>query len=41
LDADIKQALDAGFEDYVVKPFTLSRLLALLDSMMAARLPSA
>lgn len=41
LDADIKQALDAGFNDYIVKPFALHRLLALLDTMMAAGPPSA
>jgi len=40
LDADIRQALDAGFKDYIVKPFVLHRLLALLDDMIAARLPS-
>ena len=39
LEADIKQALDAGFNDYIVKPFGLHRLLALLDSMMATKLP--
>ena len=41
LDADIRQALDAGFDDYIVKPFTLHRLLALLDSRMAMRPPAA
>ena len=36
MDADIKQALDAGFADYIVKPFALPRLLAMLDRLMAA-----
>ncbi|HEX5685811.1 MAG TPA: ATP-binding protein [Ideonella sp.] len=37
MDADIKQALDSGFADYIVKPFALPRLLSMLDRMMAAR----
>jgi CheY-like chemotaxis protein len=37
MDADIKRALDSGFADYIVKPFALPRLLAMLDRMMAAR----
>ncbi len=36
LDADIRQALDAGFDDYIAKPFSLHHLLALLDRRMAA-----
>jgi signal transduction histidine kinase/AmiR/NasT family two-component response regulator len=35
MDTDVKQALEAGFTDYIVKPFALPRLLALLDRMMA------
>jgi PAS domain S-box-containing protein len=41
MDADIKQALGAGFSDYVVKPFAMQRLLAMLDGFMAARPPAA
>lgn len=37
MDTDIRRALDAGFSDYVVKPFALPRLLAMLDRTMAAR----
>lgn len=33
--SDIIQALNAGFTDYVVKPFALPRLLAVLDRVMA------
>jgi CheY-like chemotaxis protein/anti-sigma regulatory factor (Ser/Thr protein kinase) len=36
MDTDVKAALDAGFIDYIVKPFPLPRLLALLDRMMAS-----
>ncbi len=35
MDADVKQALEAGFTDYIIKPFALPRLLALVDRMMA------
>lgn len=35
MDTDVKQALEAGFADYIVKPFALPRVLALLDRMMA------
>ena len=35
MDSDVKQALEAGCTDYIVKPFALPRLLALLDRMMA------
>jgi signal transduction histidine kinase/ActR/RegA family two-component response regulator len=41
MDADIKQALGAGFSDYVVKPFAMQRLLAMLDGFMSARPPAA
>jgi signal transduction histidine kinase/ActR/RegA family two-component response regulator len=41
MDADIKQALGAGFADYIVKPFAMQRLLAVLDGFMAARPPAA
>jgi CheY-like chemotaxis protein len=41
MDADIKQALGAGFSDYIVKPFAMQRLLAVLDGFMAARPPAA
>lgn len=41
MDADIKQALGAGFSDYVVKPFAMQRLLAMLDGFMSARSPAA
>lgn len=37
MDADIKQALAIGFTDYVVKPFALPHLLAVLDRVMAAK----
>ncbi len=35
MDTDIQRALDAGFTDYIVKPFTLPRMPDLLDRMMA------
>jgi PAS domain S-box-containing protein len=41
MDVDIKQALAAGFTDYIVKPFAMKRLLAVLDGFMAARQPVA
>ena len=33
---DIQAAMDAGFTDYVVKPFALGRVLALVDSLLPA-----
>ena len=39
MDTDVEQALEAGFSDYIVKPFALPRLLTLLDRMMATAQP--
>jgi DNA-binding response OmpR family regulator len=33
LSADIALALEAGFEDYITKPFALERLAALMQGL--------
>ncbi|MBW8827926.1 MAG: response regulator [Burkholderiales bacterium] len=35
MPSDIQQALDAGFNDYIVKPFAVASMLQLLDRIMA------
>ncbi|MBW8831204.1 MAG: response regulator [Burkholderiales bacterium] len=35
MPSDIQQALDAGFNDYIVKPFAVASMLKLLDCIMA------
>jgi hypothetical protein len=38
MPSDIRQALDAGFDDYIVKPFAVDVLLKMLDRFVAASL---
>jgi hypothetical protein len=38
MPSDIRQALDAGFDDYIVKPFSVEALLKVLDRFAAASL---
>jgi DNA-binding response OmpR family regulator len=38
MPSDIRQALDAGFDDYIVKPFAVDALLTVLDRFDAASL---
>lgn len=37
MPADVQRALDEGFDDYVVKPFVVSELLATIEGILAAR----
>jgi len=41
LPADIQAAMDAGMQAYMVKPFAISSMLALVDSMSPAGAPPA